>query len=218
MSDELLHPTPDRLEALAAGEIDAADAAVLESHLQGCTHCRAEIEEWRALFGALAALPSFAPAPQFAQNVMARVQIRQPMATRLARLADRTADRLVPRTPRALALVAAAFTVPAAALITLIVWISARPWLSVEAIAAFALQRTAALLNAVPGQALALLQRSGIGAWVGEALQRLSSGTGSIGAAVALFATLTVLSAFVVYRNVFRAPTRGNNGYASYSI
>jgi anti-sigma factor RsiW len=216
--DEMLHPTPDRLEALAAGELDAADAAVLESHLQDCAHCRVEIEDWRTLFGALAGLPSFVPAPQFAERVMARVRVRQPVATRLARLADRTAERLLPRTPRALALLVATLSVPAAALVSLIVWIAAQPWLSIEGIAAFALQRTSALLNALPGQALVLLQRSGIGAWVGQALQGLGAGTTSIGAAVALFATLMVLSAFVVYRNVFRAPTRGSNGYASYCI
>ena len=103
------HPEQERLEALAAGELTAADAAVVESHLVGCTRCREEVEEWRALFGALGDLPGIEPSPGFADAVMARVDVRSAWAERTS-----AALRwLTPRTTAAWALLATAFALPA---------------------------------------------------------------------------------------------------------
>jgi hypothetical protein len=62
------HPRADRLEALAAGDDDAAASA----HLEGCVECRAHVAELRA---AAADFAATAPDPEaFARRVAARAR------------------------------------------------------------------------------------------------------------------------------------------------
>ena len=94
MSEPILHPPPDRLQAYVEGSLDEADRAVLDSHLLVCPNCHGEIEQWRTLFATLATLPQFSPALGFVERVMAGVHVRQPWAARVAEFLR----RLVPNT------------------------------------------------------------------------------------------------------------------------
>lgn len=55
------HPHDERLAALAGGDRDAVDDAVLRSHVADCARCRQVGEELAALRVALAQLPDLAP-------------------------------------------------------------------------------------------------------------------------------------------------------------
>ena len=65
---------------LTADDLDAFHSASLsveaQEHAAECADCRALLEQDRALVAALAALPTFEPAPGFADRVLART--RQP--------------------------------------------------------------------------------------------------------------------------------------------
>lgn len=215
MSDALFHPPAERLERFAAGEVEPGDAEALESHLLGCAHCRAEVEEWRAVFSAITDLPEFAPTAGFATRVMARVRVRRPLALRVAAVGS----RLLPRTRKQWALASATLALPTLVLGALVTWVLTQPWINVGAVVGFGLQRAGAFLATLPGEALAVLTRTGVGVWIGGAVQRLAAGgLAPIGVAAALFGALTIVSTLVLYRNLFRTPSRGGKGYASYSI
>jgi len=48
----------DLLSLAAAGALDAAEQRQVEEHLRQCSSCRAELESWQRLTGALEALPT----------------------------------------------------------------------------------------------------------------------------------------------------------------
>jgi anti-sigma factor RsiW len=68
------HPPGARLEAYAAGELEAAQREAMELHLAGCARCRSEAEGWALLFGELEALPERGPDTDFSARVMAEIQ------------------------------------------------------------------------------------------------------------------------------------------------
>ncbi len=74
---------------LTADDLDAFHSASLtieaREHLEECAECRAMALQDKALLDALAALPSFAPGPQFADRVMARIRAPEPAIVRLFR-------------------------------------------------------------------------------------------------------------------------------------
>lgn len=205
------HPEQERLEALAAGDLSAAEAAVVESHLVGCERCRDEVEEWRALFGALGGLPGIEPAPGFADAVMARVDVRSPWAERLSA----AVLWLVPRTTAAWALLAAALALPALVYAGVFAWLASQPWFTAAAVSVFVRQT-------LPG-------------WIGNGFQWLlgkmvyygpvQSALGSIGTMetqtlallAAAFGTAVVVSGWVLYTNLFHNPKR-DSGYATFAF
>lgn len=77
---------------LTADDLDAFHSASLSAnareHLTECDACRAMAHLDRAVLDALATLPSYAPGPQFADRVLARVE--RPAPARVAVLAPRS--------------------------------------------------------------------------------------------------------------------------------
>ncbi len=213
MTDRLFHPEPEQLEALAAGDVEDGDAVVLESHLQACGRCRTEVEEWRALFGALADLPEVRPSPAFADRVMASVRIPQPLVTRVAG----AVERFVPHTRRAWAVVGAMLGLPAMGSAVLVAWFLNQPWLTLQGLLAFGGRQVTAFLTVLPGRLLDIFSRTSMGVWATEAVGFLTSrGLASVGAVAGLFAALTAASAWVLYRNLFRSSP--DDGYASLHV
>lgn len=78
------HPESARLEARAAGELVPEEAGIVDAHLVGCARCRAEFEGWELLFQELGSLPAHVPTQGFAARVMEQVEVRPPLARRLA--------------------------------------------------------------------------------------------------------------------------------------
>ena len=69
------HLSAERMQAFLEGDLPARERGPIEEHLAGCARCSAELEGWRVLFADLSALASPAPRADFADRVMARVQI-----------------------------------------------------------------------------------------------------------------------------------------------
>jgi hypothetical protein len=72
------HLTPDDLDAWLAGTL----AATAQDHLTHCSACQERTEAEREIVGLLGALPLMSPAPGFADRVMARIAVPQPLAVR----------------------------------------------------------------------------------------------------------------------------------------
>ena len=71
------HLLPHEFDLLIDGEVGFG-MTPLRSHARECPQCAARLEEARAITDMLDSLPEFAPSPQFANQVMARVQVFVP--------------------------------------------------------------------------------------------------------------------------------------------
>jgi anti-sigma factor RsiW len=63
----------DRLQDYLDGELPAEAAARLETHVQGCERCTAELALYRRLYDSLALAPLFDPRPAVTERVLAQV-------------------------------------------------------------------------------------------------------------------------------------------------
>lgn len=207
------HPAPERLEAYVEDSLAAAERAVVESHLLTCARCQAVAEEWQTLFAELSSLPRPAPSPGFADRVMAGVRVPQPWYTRAAAWLG----RLMPATTRGWAIAAAAIAAPVLTVAGAVAWVLSRPWISAQGLWLFVRDRTAEVAVGVTGWLGDLLLENTVALWVGEHGRSVLEGAGlpGIGLGLALLLGLTTLSAWIIYRNVVRTPTRDVH-YASY--
>lgn len=71
------HLLPHEIDLLVDGDAGFG-VAPLRAHLAECDDCRARVDELRVVAEALDALPHFAPRPQFADGIMAKVQVIEP--------------------------------------------------------------------------------------------------------------------------------------------
>jgi hypothetical protein len=212
--EQKFHPESERLEALVEGTLDKADSAVLESHVLGCSHCRAEVEELRALFSALARLERFSPAVGFANRVMARVKLPDPWYAR----AGRYAAGFVPRTTRGWAFASGLLALPLVGVGTVMLWLLSKPYVTGESLVAFFLQQGSRSIGAFSRNLLSTVIQSDITLLLTRVAESvLSAGLASAGAVAALFAGVAALSAWILYQNLIRTPTRRTD-YASYSF
>jgi anti-sigma factor RsiW len=207
--NNMLHPASEEVEAYVAGSMSDADRAVLESHLIGCEQCTTEVEEWRALFTGLAALPYLDPTPGFADRVMAGVRIHQPWPARVAALLR----RLAPTTTMGWFLVTAIVSLPVLTMGGALTWLLSRPWLSLDALWIFITFRAEAALFGIAKRAGTLVIESQTTLWVVDGVKQLLTWMGApgIGAAAAIGAALISLSVWTLYQNLFRHSTRGGS-------
>lgn len=205
----MFHPATEEVEAYVAGSLSAADRATLESHLAGCPECTAEIEEWRALFAGLAALPHLEPSPGFADRVMADIQIHQPWQARLAALLR----RLLPSSTGGWFLVTAIHALPALTMGGALTWLLSRPWLSLDELWIYLGFRAEGLLaSLVRRMAVLVLDNQTTLRLLDGAQQTLTSiGVPGVGIAALIGAALMTLSVWTLYQNLFRHSTRGGS-------
>jgi hypothetical protein len=71
------HLLPSEIDLLLDGDAGFG-LAPLRAHARRCAHCQGELDAARRVVELLDDLPHFAPSPQFADRVMARVQVFEP--------------------------------------------------------------------------------------------------------------------------------------------
>lgn len=76
------HISPSQIIQLVSGELPAAEAAALQSHLDECPACRAEVAEQRSLHNALGAWDAAPPAIDVSADVFARLDAESAARTR----------------------------------------------------------------------------------------------------------------------------------------
>lgn len=214
------HPTADRLEAFAEGGLQAADRVVIESHLLGCPHCQTQVEEWRALFSALATLPQFEPSLGFADRVMAGVRISPRAAWQeWADRATALAARVMPKTNFGWSLAVAFLALPVILGGSAIAWLVSKSYISPDALWSYARESAVQGLQGVGSTVITALMQTDIAAWAIERGAAFigTAGLSGLGAVLGAAGALTVFSIWVLYRNLFRAPRRASD-YALYSF
>lgn len=225
---EAHHPTAEQLEALADGALDRSDRVTVESHLLGCAGCRTAADEWRALFAALADLPQLEPSLGFADRVMADVRIAagarwqhawqagwQQSAARAAALIERVA----PKSTFGWALATAMLALPVILGGGIVAWIFSKSYLTPATLWAWTSETLVQGLQGLGQTAIAAVMQSGIAAWtVARATEFVNTaGITGLGTLAAVAGMTTMLSIWILYRNLFRTPTRETD-YATYSF
>ena len=112
------HLLPEEIDLLLDGEVGFG-VQPLKAHARSCDLCRQELEQARALVGALESLPHLAPSPLFAERVMSQVQVIEPVHV----AAVESARRWVPSS-RPMRVVAGAAAVAVASVLSLVsLWV-----------------------------------------------------------------------------------------------
>ena len=219
MSESILHPNTERLQALVEGTLDQAELAVIESHLLGCATCRQEVEEWRSLFDVLANLPQFSPSVHFADNVMAAVKLPDPWYVRaVVRVGDRL-QAFAPRTTRGWALASAFLALPFALFMLVSAWLLSKPYFTPSNVFAYLVHQGEGLLDSMVRSAMAQVLQTDVAVFIMAQLQTIAeAGVGAAGALLAAVAIGTAASAYILYQNLFRADARSDHGYVTYSF
>lgn len=212
---DALHPKDERLEAYSDGSLAGEERASVESHVRQCSRCRVEVEDWHSLFSALAALPVLAPAPGFANRVMAHVSVRAAWQARTAGWLG----RCVPRTTGGWVVAVALLGIPAIVAGTFIAWLLSRSYLTGYRLWVFATDQFATGTNEVASSILSRLMSTDIAVWVVTSVTSFleSAGLRGMSALAGGLACLIVVSIWVLYRNLFRTPNRGST-YVSFTF
>ena len=65
------HLTDERIQEWLDGQLSQREAARLQTHLDDCTRCRTEVEDWKGFVADLSALPVLTPEESFSGRVLA---------------------------------------------------------------------------------------------------------------------------------------------------
>jgi anti-sigma factor RsiW len=213
------HPVSDRLQDYVDGALPERLAARVRTHLDGCEVCAGEVAIWKSLEAKLGSLERIAPAEDFAERVLARVQLPVTAPARAPewRRAVAWAWSLVPRTRRAWAAICGVAVTPVTTM-GLVLWtVFTHPALTPGALASFAWWKASALLSAAwtALSRTALESESLFGLY--SVLESVVRSPSALAAMFLFFSLGTVAAAWVLYRNL--VPTRRVEGrYAHVSI
>jgi hypothetical protein len=235
MMNEMHHPTADRLEAFVEGVLEAGDRVIIESHILACADCQSAVEEWRALFAALDGLPHFEPATGFADRVIARLDldpatgrarstvkagpagwswqgVQAAVAAHAGRAGAAVAG-LMPKTTFGWAMATAFISLPFVIGAAIIGWLISRSYITPGSLWLYASTQAADGLRALGEAAVAMALQTYTAGWlVGQGASLLETvGATGVGAVLVAAGVATVLSVWVLYRNLFRTPTRETN-------
>jgi anti-sigma factor RsiW len=207
------HPEQEALQAFAGGELPVADRVVVESHLQSCGGCRADVEEWRQLFSAMAGLPAFEPRLGFADRVMAGVRIPQPWHVQAGEWVRATLPHALPRSSRSRAAAAALLLIPGIVGTLFMVWLFSQPGVTPSGLWVFATDRLAAGAGTAFGMAVHWLLSTDVAARLVEIGGALvdTRGLGGVGALMASLGAAMACSIWILYMNLIRNQSREAN-------
>lgn len=225
---EAHHPTAEQLEALADGALREADRVTVESHLTGCTACRTAAGEWRALFEALAGLPELEPAAGFSDRVMAGVrmptgaswqQAWQSAWQQVVAQAGALADRATPKSTFGWALAAALIALPVVLGGGIVAWLVSNGYVTPETLWSWTTETLVMGLQGIGQTAITTVMQSDVAAWtIARGTEFVSTaGMTGVGAIAAATGMTTMLSIWILYRNLIRTPTREVD-YVTYSF
>lgn len=212
MNERTDHPTTERLNAFVEKTLDAGERSGVAAHVEGCPECRTEVAELRSLFEALEGLTAFSPAAGFADRVMENVEVRRPAFAG----AGEWLERFIPETTRGWAAASAVLALPALAATLVVSWLLSQPGVTVQGLWTLGSGLVVEGLTGGAQWAWTRFAGTAIAGWLAQAFELLGSvGTGEIGLAAVVFATLTAGSIYVLYQNLFR-PIARRTEHASY--
>ena len=205
----MAHLTEPTIELFADGLLEGDELRQAEAHLSGCEACTAELEAARSLFMALAQLPRFAPSADFADLVMAKVQVTPRASPVFAWI-----RHWAPETRRGWTLLVATLLSPMLPVLGFALWVASNPALTASAALQWGLQqvRTGSVdaVHAVAEWSVGM----GITGWLANGLSLVRAvPLDALVIALVVLAVAIPLSAWSLVRLV-RTPT-GNVTYAN---
>lgn len=193
---------PNALAALLDESLPARQAKALSAFVARDPEAAGALAEWKRLHDRLDRLPVYRPAAGFGDRVMARVPAAAPgpsahdvsLLHRVRRLWPRPADRLA-------AASGIAFGPTTAVLATAYMLFSNNPLVTASNVGSFLWTKSA--------DALSGLIEGGLGTTAGTMfgyLDGLAPQGAAIAASAVLFGSLTLASAWILYRNIIKVP------------
>jgi hypothetical protein len=173
------HLLPNEIDLLLDGEVGFG-VAPLQAHVDTCEDCRARLARSRKIVDVLEDLPLFAPRPQFANRVMAQVQIVEPWHVAVLE----TARRFVPQSTQMRAVMAATASVAALALTSGAVWLALHADLTLYSFNLAAGRARTALMDGTATLIGTAFGQGGLDALRSSGLRGLALGTGVMVVAV----------------------------------
>jgi len=217
---EMYHPTTDRLEAFVEGGLDEAERVVVESHLLGCPRCETEVEEWRSLFATLSTLTHFEPKPGFADRVMAGVRYvpRAAWQERAAQVGEML-TRIAPKTSFGWAMATALMALPALLGGGAVAWLLQKDYVTPRGLWTMATTWAVEGVQGIGSTVVTAIMQTDVAIWATERMTAFigTAGVSGIGVIAAVGGGATLLSIWILYRNLFRTSARESH-YVSYSF
>ncbi len=208
---ETQHISGDELQTFVEGGHPEGDRVVMESHLVACLRCQSEVEEWRSLFMALSGMPQFDPSSGFADRVIAGLHASHATASLPWYVrAGQRAGRVAPKTTKGWALAAAFLALPVVSGGLFLTWLLSHAYVTPTTLLAFASDRGARALQGLGSGTISWAMKTDAAAWLVNTSGNLVHlfGLSGVGALLAGVAAGTTLSIWVLYKNLFRSPSR----------
>lgn len=134
------------------GTLPPREASATRDHLAACESCEEEVRSWQGLWSLLGALGHLAPAPGFAERVMARVRIPAPMPAPWAVAGERIGEWVrgfLPRTRRGWAVAGGVASAPTITVAALFYLVFSHPLLTAGTFTTYVSWKASALFSSV---------------------------------------------------------------------
>jgi anti-sigma factor RsiW len=213
------HPADERLQDYLDGSLPARLVARIDSHVEGCTACSAEVDAWRAVYARLGGLEGFAPGEGFAARVMAGVRLAVPAPAAAAatpsgarafggfRLSDwrralMAVGRFVPRTRRAWAALSGVALTPAVTVGLVLYTVFSHPTLTPQALVSFVVWNISDLLSAAGGVLATVALDAGQAIGVDAVVRTLFEAPFMLAGGALAYSLVSALALRVLYKNL----------------
>lgn len=204
------HVDASTLQDYLDRRLAARNIARVDRHLDRCTICRSELEEYRAVGRAIESLPQLAPSPEFGERVMAQVRVNQIAAVVMAptNTSGHVLDWVRKRLPSSRQGWAAALGVSIVPVFTMLLMVRAvfsHELVTFGNLATFVRLQTSGLVASV-GQALVTFAEQWAPAFLLDGVTLVGASPTLLAASAAIGSVAMMASAWVLYRNLFRTP------------
>jgi anti-sigma factor RsiW len=204
------HFPVEDLQDYLEGTVSAPRAARVTAHLSACEPCRIERKGWERLFGALTSLGRFAPAPGFAQRVMAGVRIPSPVPAPWVRAGNRvlgTVRGFLPQTRRGWAIVGGIASAPTISMAALGYLLFSRPLFTVGNVTTYLSWKASALFSSLFSSVASAMLDSVALFRAYSLLGTLAESPLLIGVGSLVFSLMSAAALWVLYRNLVATPS-----------
>jgi anti-sigma factor RsiW len=213
-----VHIPPASIQDYLDQQLAPGPTSRLETHLQACSSCREQLQDWERVMESFSPLGHYAPSAGFAERVMVRVLVPAPVPVRsrkwtsLPGRALAWARGLLPETRHGWAVASGIASAPTITMAALIYMVFSRPLLTPGNLGSYLLFKGSALFDTLAVFVSGLmLDNATLSRWISilepVAQSPLLLGLGGLGLSLVSAAALWVL-----YRNLLVPPS--DNRYA----
>jgi anti-sigma factor RsiW len=215
------HVEPERLQDYVEGLLPSRQMARVSAHVKACEACRSEELRWEELIHGLECLPELAPSEAFSGRVMAQLAIgdlvRTPAPSATRQWVLGWAERLIPRTQKAWAVISGVALTPVTVVALLAHAVFSNPLVTPGHLASFLWWKVTGGVSALAGIFADGVLESPLVFYAYSVLGALANAPVLTAMVAVSLAAATSLSGWVLYRNLMTTRTVDGN-YATASI